>query len=71
MQGEMCVRVPVYLCYQGLVFHKVSASFVECSFSWELKGRCNLGTEKVYLINDQGICGRNYFGINRVMEIRE
>lgn len=62
----------VYMCViQGLVLCRISASFVECSFNQELKGRRHLGTDNVYLINDQGICGRNNFGINKVMEIRE
>jgi len=47
------VYVCLYMCViQGLVFRKISASFVGSSFNWELKGRCNLGTEKVYLISE-------------------
>lgn len=66
----MYVYAYVYRCViRALVFRKISARFVECSFSWELKGRHNLGTEEVYLINDQGIYGAKNFGINRVMEI--
>lgn len=45
----MYVYVYVFMCaIQGLVFRKILASFVECSFSWELKGRHNLGKKLWY-----------------------